>query len=311
MGGIPAGNKNRALSVSIGVKAPHALALALWTATCGSPQRLPRPEPVTESAHFRVLSRDTAVTDVDVATGVEGAERRYAVLSQLLGEERTPQGKITILLEGDRRSSQDTIAWVDEDGIHLSRVSGRDGGYWGFFDHELVHAFRASYIAEDRKQRWPYFMFIEEGIAEYLALEMNHERQVFSTFGLPLDVVAGYWVTAGRDIPMSDLRERHAELTGRCSAQAFSQRASWFSHIEQVYGWDKALEVAYMEVVPTSEAIEALLGIGYDALDAQWRAWAADRYADIPRADEVAATYRERLTGSDLRLRVCRAGVDY
>ena len=264
-----------------------------------------------ESTHFRVLSRDTAITETEVAAGAEAAERQYAALSRMLGEARSPRDKLTILLEGYRLSSQDTIAWVDEDGIHLSRVSDRDGGYWGFFDHELVHAFRTFWIAEDRRQQWPYFMFIEEGIAEYLALEMNPDRQVFSTFGLPLDVVAGYWVTAGRDIPMSDLRERHSELTGRCSAQAFSQRASWFRYVAEAYGRERALDLAWIEVVPTSEMIKGLLGADYEELDARWRVWAAERYAEIPQAAELSATYRERLTASDLRLRVCRAGVDY
>jgi hypothetical protein len=266
---------------------------------------------MTESAHFSVLSRDSAITEAEIAAGLEIAERQYAALSALLGEERTPPGKITILLEGYRGSSQDTIAWVDQDGIHLSRVSDRDGGYWGFFDHELVHAFRVPYIAEGRKQRWPLFMFIEEGVAEYLALVSDPDREVFSTFGIELDVVAGHWVIVDRDIPMGALRERHAELTGRCSAQAFSQRASWFRYIEQEYGRDRALAVAYVDVVPTSEAVETLLGVGYEELDARWRVWAAKRYAAIPGADELASAYRERLVSSGLRLRVCRAGVDY
>jgi hypothetical protein len=124
-------------------------------------------------------------------------------------------------------------------------------------------------------------------------------------------VVAGHWIASGRDIPMSDLRERHAELTTRCSAQAFSQRASWFRYLEQEFGRDGALEVAYMDVVPTSQAIEQLLGVGYDSLDARWRLWAGKRYAGIADADELAGEYMRRLTVSDLRLRVCRSGVDY
>jgi hypothetical protein len=61
------------------------------------------------------------------------------------------------------------------------------------------------------------------------------------------------------------------------------------------------------ELEPTSEVVEAMLGVGLAQLDSDWGDWLRARYAAIPDADAIAQAYRDRFN----RVYMCRAGVDF
>jgi hypothetical protein len=84
-------------------------------------------------------------------------------------------------------------------------------------------------------------------------------------------------------------------------------RSSWFSYIDDVYGRQAVVEIAYATSAATSAAVVDALGVSLSELDAAWAAWLVDRYAAIPNADELADAYRNRIGSSS----VCVEGVDY
>ena len=59
-------------------------------------------------------------------------------------------------------------------------------------------------------------------------------------------------------------------------------RASWFRHVDEVYGRDVILEVMYTKEGFAPEVVEAALGRTLDEVDAGWRAWAGPPEVDQP-----------------------------
>ncbi len=111
----------------------------------------------------------------------------------------------------------------------------------------------------------------------------------------------------GGAIPLQVLSERHDELNGLCEWQAYPERASWFRFVDEEFGREAVLEIAFSEVETNSAMIDGVLGTELEQVDAAWEQWLLDRYAAIRSADDIAQDYRNRFGGEY----ACAAGVDY
>jgi hypothetical protein len=189
----------------------------------------------------------------------------------------------------------------------MFRYPDSEGGYWALLAHELVHAFRVDYVLRVEPWNWPSFGFLEEGFAEFVAQLIEPDRRGFPFYGFPEDVVAGQWLVRGEYVPPATLRERHAELNQPCEIQAYPERASWFRFIDEVYGRQAVLDLAYPDSEPTTDVVQALLGVELEQLDQQWDEWLRARYQAYPNADQVAQEFRQRTSGH----RVCHPGVEF
>lgn len=262
---------------------------------------------IRQSAHFEFRSNTELAAVAEIEFGIRQAEADYAAISDLVGAARLPDRMITVILEGDKRSGR-AGGYIDEEGtVHLSRYGDNLGGYFGALAHEVAHAVRYDYWQENGVGGWENFGFIEEGFAEFIAVEVHPGKSGFPYYGYPEDVIAGHLLIRGADIPLQALRERHDELNSPCEWQAYPQRASWFRYIDETFGRDAVLSIAYAEVETTTQMIEGVLGVPVAQVDADWREWLLARYAAIPDADEVAAAYLDRFGNEQF----CVEGVDY
>lgn len=290
----------------VGSIAPAALLTLLCA--CGSSTE---PEPATpltrESAHFEFTSDTRRATQAEMESGIQQAEAHRAAISSLVGADRLPDRRIAVILEGDFRSDR-SGGYVDEEGrIHISRYRADLGGYFGVLAHELTHALRYEYWHEHAVGGWENFGFIEEGFAEFVALTVHPDKPGFPYYGYDPDVVTGHLVVRGDDMPLQVLRDRHDDLNTRCQWQAYPQRASWFGYVDETFGRDAVLAIAYSEAETTDRMIEDLLGASLAEVDAEWRGWLLARYAAIPNADDAAAAYLRRFGEEHF----CEAGIDY
>jgi hypothetical protein len=257
-----------------------------------------------ESEHFVFSSTTEWATMAELGLGVEIAEGHFGSIENIVGAANAPTEKITVRLEGDL---QDRGPYFDFSGVHMYRYPDSEGGYWALLAHELVHAFREDYVVRVEAWNWLSFGFFEEGFAEFVAQLIEPDKRGFPFYGFPEDVVAGQWLVRGEYIPPATLRERHAELNQPCEIQAYPERASWFRFMDEVYGRQAVLDLAYPDSEPNTEVVQALLGVGLEQLDQQWDEWLTARYQAYPNADQVAQQFRQRTSGH----RVCRSGVDF
>ncbi len=277
--------------------------LGLVTLGCGD---LTEPVQVLrlDSEHFVFYSTTEWATMAEMELGIEMAEGHFGSIEDIVGAASAPTEKITVLLEGDLQARG---PYFDFSGVHMYRYADAEGGYWALLAHELVHAFRKDYVLTVEAWNWPSFGFFEEGFAELVAQVIEPDKRGFPFYGFPEDVVAGQWLVRGEYIPPATLRERHAELNQPCEIQAYPERASWFRFIDEIYGRQTVLDLAYPDSEPTTEVVQVLLGIGLEQLDQQWDEWLRARYQAYPNAEQVAQQFRQRTSGH----RVCRSGVEF
>ena len=72
-------------------------------------------------------------------------------------------------------------------------------------------------------------------------------------------------------------------------------RASWFRYVDEELGNDVLLDLVSAREGWAPDAVEAVLGMSFDEVDADWRAWVSARYAAHPNADLEAEAYRTRI----------------
>jgi hypothetical protein len=280
----------------------------LLLAGCGDSTPTEPPAPlIRESTHFRFVSTTANATTAEIETGIQQAETHFTAISGLVGASRMPTGRITVRLEGDKIPGR-TGGYVDGEGaVHLYRYRPDLGGYFGILAHELAHAVRYDYWLSRNYSTWDNGGFVEEGFAEYVAQQVHPEKLGFPFYGFPEDVVTGHRLILGETIPFPLLRERHEELNTLCEWQAYPQRASWFRFVDEMFGRQAVLEIAYSEVETTSQMMEDLLGTELEQVDVDWEDWLLARYAAIQGAAEIAAAYWNRFGGEY----TCTVGVDY
>ncbi len=284
-----------------------AVLVLLLLAACGGSTE---PEPVIplerESAHFVFESTSAEATAAEMDAGIQLAEQHYAAIESLVGANRIPAGKVTVILEGDFRPDR-SGGYIDDEGVaHLSRYRLDLGGYFGSLAHEIAHALRYGYWHRFSVGPWDNFGYLEEGFAEYVAIAVHPEKAGFPFYGYPPDVITAERLVRGDGIPQQVMRDHH-ELNTPCEWQTYPLRASWFRYIEDEYGREAVLSIAYSEVQTTDERIEAVLGATLEQVDAAWEGWLLARYAAVPGAAEIAQPYFDRFGNQP----ICEAGEDW
>jgi hypothetical protein len=238
-----------------------------------------------ETEHLYIEWVD-GTSDAEVSAAKVEGERFYVAVRDFLGQ--APEGRIIIMLQGPSEQPDGRRLTPRVDGfgrIQLYKFDPSGQTYFGALPHEMVHAFRFDrHLTAD----W----FFEEGFAEMVALRVDSSLAGFPWFDYPVAVVAGQWVANGEDIPLSDLRERHRELNGRCRAQAYSLRASFFCHLGDTHG--DSLVIAMADQNPAGEPADYARFFTQDfaALETEWRAAALSAYEGIENAAELARRYR-------------------
>lgn len=242
-----------------------------------------------ETPHFIIYYSDDTASESEIEIGLEKVEEYFQLISDYLSKKQTiPNRKLNLYLLGKNPGAPG--GWVDANGdIRLHRLPAVEGGYWyaATLPHEIVHALRFDYFNANLKYTWDNMQFLDEGFAELTGLKVNPNSPSFSTFGFPLEIVAGYWLSSGRALSMQQLRDQHDDLNLKCAYQAFPQRASWISYINEVYGEEKLFDLVYTEQVPDSAFINDLFGKTWLELDAAWIDWAQNQYDNFPKKDSL------------------------
>ena len=289
------------------VQRSAGLAALFILAGCGGSTE---PEPTVplsrSSEHFEFESNTARATAAEMDLGIQQAEQHHAAIAALVGENRIRTGKITVYLKGDKTDAE-TGGYVDENGaVHISRYRQDLGGYFGSLAHEIAHALRYSYWHRFNVGPWENFGFIEEGYAEYAAIAVHPGKMGFPFYGYSPDIITAQRLIRGEGIPQQVMRDRH-DLNSRCEWQTYPLRASWFRYVEDEYGLEAVLAIAFSEVETTDERIESVLATSLEQVDADWEQWLLARHAAVPNAADIAAPYFQKFGAEP----ICQAGVDW
>jgi hypothetical protein len=244
-----------------------------------------------ESDHFIMHGSSKVTSQEEIDMIIEKSESLFPVISDFLGDKYKQQPKIHIILEGDMISKG---SFVDFDGMHLYRYSKEDGGYLAVLAHEITHAYMVAWYIEMEAWNWSTYGFFFEGIAEYVAQKVDPQKQGFPFYGYPEHVVVGDLVVTNMHIPCNILRIWHEDNNETCNLQAFTQRASWIRHMDEVFGREVLLSVVFPVIEPKSAVIDSLIGVSLMELDAMWETWITEKYNNIPGAQAIADAYHHR-----------------
>ena len=211
------------------------------------------------------------------------------------GEARQQEGQ----QEGPSRHGY-RVPHVDRQGrIHLYRYFGN---YFEALSHEMVHAIRM------QTNHWKDGFF-EEGFASLIGDALQPAKKGFPLYGFPLTVVAGHWIVSAEDIPLMILKQQHRQLSLKCMAQSYSLRASFFKYLQNQFGDEPLLDLAYDEEPATYQRYEVVFGKPFDMLGAAWRADLLKRFRAFEQGAQLAQKYRANTPVQNWP--ICRAGKDY
>ena len=246
-----------------------------------------------ESEHFKLISNSQLSTESENTAVIEKAELMYDRIIEILGDSLRPERKITLRLEGD---FVEKGPYFDNRGIHLYRYSTAEDGYLGAIAHELVHALHEDYYIQHDPYKWPYYPYIDEGVAEYISQLVDPENTWFPWYGFNEYVVVGDLIISGQDISQQTLRTKHFELNQPCHIQSYTLRSSWMRYIDTTYGRETLIKLSYTEINPTEAFIETLFGTELANLDSAWENWAIEQYNTISQAESIAQAFREQIS---------------
>jgi len=284
-----------------------ALCSITLVAGCGEDPAGPAVQIFADSEHFHFQSTSALATQAELDEGISRAEELWNAIGTFVGVGRLPNRRITVRLDGDKRDRNGGDHIDDRGVVHLLRRGPAFGGYFGALAHEIVHALRYDYWHQYDSWSWPNFPFLDEGFAEFVAMQVDPAKTGFPYYWFNPDVVAGHWLARGESIPPATLRDRHRELNTKCEHQAYPLRAYWLLYIEQSWGRQAVLDIVYAEVPTTDEFIANVLGQDIEQVDDGWAAWLLSRYAAAPGADAEAEEFRSHFDG----IYVCRVGTDF
>jgi hypothetical protein len=255
-----------------------------------------------ETEHLTLEWVETPDT-TEVKASTAKAKKLYEGVAALL-DDRSGK-RITIIFGGpaERPGGEREYPRVDPFGrILLFRFTPDFNNYFGALAHELVHAFRF-------ERRFGADWFFEEGFAEFVALRADPSLDGYPWFAFPITVVAGQWVAAGEDIPLSILRERHKELNLLCGAQSYALRSAFFDWLGKTYGDDAVFTAAGTTPAGALLDYEEFFESSFGDLEREWRAEMLLQYQAYPGGAELAKKYR---TESPIQYQhVCTAGEDF
>lgn len=246
------------------------------------------------SEHFHIVADTSTSSMAEMQALLEQGEAFHAAIVAISPPDLRPDPTIEVRLHGRFRNQ---TPHVDGEGtVHLWRYSPEEGGYGAMFAHEITHAIAFDAVVAAGVLEWPDLGFYSEGWAEYAAQVVDPAKTGFPLYGFDEDVVVGHWVAHG-GLTLSALRASHAELNQRCELQAYPVRASWFRYVDEVLGREVLQDLVAARNGLTPVAVEEILGMGLDEVDARWRDWVRARFASRPDADSEAEAYRARLGG--------------
>lgn len=237
---------------------------------------------------LHVVGNNFTTSEDEAQLMLEVGEELLPDIAALHPEDIVLDDAIRVELRGDFGESP----FVDDEGtVHLWRFSEAEGGYNALYAHELVHAIAYDNLVGPALEDYDNSGFYLEGWAEYVALLVDPGKTGFSLFGVDEDVVVGHWLLEGGPT-LADYRERHDELSLHCQGQSYILRASWFRYVDEELGREVLLDLAAGREGWDREAVEAVLGASLEQVDADWEAWATQRYDAHPDADAKAEAYR-------------------
>lgn len=250
------------------------------------------PTPVTlETDHFILISNTQLSTSDENTAVLNKAESLYSQILDIVGENREPQNKITIRMEGNFTAKG---PYFDNLGIHLYRYSVEEDGYLGALAHEMGHAFHEDYYIQYDPYQWTNYPYLDEGFAEYIAQLIDPAKTWFPWYGFNEYAVVGDLILSDNTIPHSILRAQHFELNDKCHIQAYTLRCSWIRYIDETYGRTALLNISYTAEEPTLDFFSEQFGEDLATVDANWASWALDKYNNTPDASATSVAFRER-----------------
>jgi hypothetical protein len=260
--------------------------------------------------HFEIRYRDRQTTFEEAREVGDHAEAFYKRLEEYLG--RGLDRRIVIGLEGDRRDEPGRRwPYVDTDHgwMHLFRFPEDTYPYQTGLGHELVHAYRFEHLSGVGLPPAPAFVFLEEGLAEYLSIQIEPGKKTFSTYGFELDIVAGQWLESDEYIPLGTLLADQWQLRPKCIAQAYTEQPSFIHFIESRLGRDVVRRLAYAGDIRDEASFTAYLGAPFATWVSGWEGSLLDRYRQIPDHDRFARQWRSETPAANLH--VCKRGRDF
>jgi len=255
-----------------------------------------------ETEHSVIVWKTNETTEEEIAAAKSVTEESFAGLRAYLGESKSPKKKLIIILDGDGLlpDYRAKVPHVDSFGrIYVYRFPGR--GYTGELTHEMVHAFR-------RVVGIWYDGFIEEGFAEFLAIEVNPNSNGFPRYGYPLTVVAGQWLATDEEIPLTLLMQDHSRLNLKCKWQTYPLRASFINYLNETFQTAALLKFVYGER-PNLMDYEKFFGQTIEQLYVAWRKDLLAKFSKSKNAPQKAKEYRE--TTPAQYMHPCQAGQDF
>lgn len=268
---------------------PLCAALTMTAALLGCAEPLER-----RGARLSITADTWTSSPAEIDALLAQGEAFHAAIAAIVPPDLALDDVVDVKLHGDFGG---TVPHVDGEGtVHLWRYPADQGGYSAIFAHELVHAIAFDAAVDADALDWPFLGFYIEGWAEYVAMRVHPSKTGFPFYGVDEDVVVGYWLEHAR-VSLDTLRHQHDALNARCQHEAYTLRASWFRYVDEVLGRDVALALSYTDDGFTPDVVERVLGASLAQVDADWRAWAAARYAAHPDAAKETARYASILGG--------------
>ena len=257
---------------------------------------------VFETKYFKIrqVKSDPPVPANDLDILKKKLDTAYVAIEALIGPPDWDFKKFDVLLEGAgmRQDGSALFPSVDDFGvIRLYQFPGLGGsGYLQGLPHEIVHAFRTKLRHLHNIELGDYlkgFGFIEEAFAEYISEIVEPTSISFVNYGFPRQVVTGYWLTTHNEIPLTVLFNHH-NINGKCVAQAYPLRTSFFFYLEQKFGRASVIKLAKSEKSTTAEIFNTLFSKDLSTLESDWKIWALAEFNHFDNHDAVLQMWLTR-----------------
>lgn len=265
---------------------------------------------IWKTRHFEVRYKQGQTSRKEARIVAKKAEGFFRRLASYLGHR--PKNKIVISLEGNRGDDpkhrwayvDDTVGWM-----HLFRFPEDSFPYQTGLSHELVHAYRFKHLSEIEMPPAPAFIFLEEGIAEYLSNLIEPRKATFSNFGYSLEIAAGQWFESEEDIPLETLLIEQYRLRPKCIPQAYTLQASFVQFLELEFGRATVRRLAYAKDIRDENSLKAYMGESFSAVTSRWKSSLLRRYEANPNHTELGRAWRNQTPVRDMS--ICKAGTDF
>lgn len=256
-----------------------------------------------KSDHIDLYWNKDTTSQKEVDDFIKYAENNYSVITKILSNKKNEIERIHVYLCGYSDFSQpNTYPFTDisTGWIYLFENPQRIS-YKASFSHEIVHALRHWYTKGHSQNSEIGFIFLEEGLAEYVSSIAVPNKDFFSLYGLPLDFVAGYLVKNNLDIPLeminSSIENADLEkLNVKCRFQTYPLRASFYNFLDEVYGRNLLIKLIYFDGKISPNIYNKIYNKPFDVLVTEWKKWITNKFSKISTStiSQFSNKYKER-----------------